>query len=182
MTLRCLAALLAVSIATPAFAMDFNCPPPGTTLEFDSGTKVVSKGKDGNDCLMEQVGGKPFRMRSLMFANPGPDGSDTTALINSLRPERLFPLAVGKRIEARHTSDKGSWNYVFSVQRTQMLEGVAGGAHETFLIEMTETAASGPYRAVARWWISPRFNYLLRYDFSDSDNRSNRALVTKVTN
>ncbi|HYC66447.1 MAG TPA: hypothetical protein VEC14_17080, partial [Reyranellaceae bacterium] len=101
---------MAFSITSPALAMDFNCPPPGTTIEFDSGAKVVAKGKNGNDCLMEEAGGKPFRMRGLMLANPSADGVDTTAFVNDIRPERLFPLEVGKRIEARHASSKGSWS------------------------------------------------------------------------
>ena len=182
MKLRCLAALLAVSITTPALAMDFNCPPPGTTLEFDSGVRVVAKGKDGGDCLMEEIGGKAFRIRGLMLANPSADGVDTTAFVNAVRPERLFPLEVGKRVEARYASSGGSWAYVLTVARRDMLQGAAGGAHETLLVEMTEQATSGPYRSIQRWWISPRFNYFLRYDFSDSNNRSNRALVTKVSN
>ena len=182
MTLRCLAALLAVPIATPALAMDFNCPPPGTTLEFDSGVKVVTKGKGGSDCQMEEVGGKPFRIRGLMLANPSADGADTTAFVNDIRPERLFPLEVGKRVEARHATSKGSWTYVLTVARRDMLQGAVDGPQDTFVVEMTEQATSGPYRSVQRWWISPRFNYFLRYDFSDSNNRSNRALVVKVSN
>ena len=184
MLLRSLIALLAVVVAGSAFAqtMEFNCPPTGTTLEFDSGVKVVAKGKDGGDCLMEEVGGKPFGIRALMLANPAADGTDTTAFVNAIRPERLFPLAVGKRIEARYANNSGSWNYVLTVARFELLQGAAGGAHDAFVIEMTEQAISGPYRSVQRWWISPKFNYFLRYDFSDSNSRSNRALVTKISN
>jgi hypothetical protein len=177
----CLLALVGAAFALPAAAMDLACPTVGTTIEFDSGTRVVAKGKDAGDCLMEEMGGKPFRIRALMLANPAADGADTSAFVNDIRPERLFPLTVGKRLEARHSSSKGSWTYVLSVPRTQMLEGAAGGVFETFVIEMTEQATSGPYRSVQRWWISPKHNYFLRYDFSDSNNRSNRALVTKVT-
>lgn len=182
MLLRLLVAVITVAFTISAHAMDFNCPAPGTTIEFDSGVKVIARGKEGGDCLMDNVGGKPFRMRGLMLANPGPDGTDTTAFVNAIRPERLFPLAVGKRIEARHDSSNGSWIYVVSVARSDLLQGAAGGAHETFVVEMTEQATNGPYRSIQRWWISPRFNYLLRYDFSDSNGRSNRALVTKVSN
>jgi len=183
MLLRLLvAATIAVAIAPSAQAMDFNCPAPGTTIEFDSGVKVIARGMEDSDCLMDEVGGKPFRIRGLMLANPAADGSDTTAFVNAIRPERLFPLAAGKRIEARHSTSNGSWTYVMTVARTDMLQGAAGGPHETFVVEMTEQATSGPYRSIQRWWISPKHNYFLRYDFSDSNNRSNRALVTKVSN
>jgi hypothetical protein len=75
-------------------------PDPGTTFTYDSGTKVVAKGRDGMDCTMEIVGGKPYKLRALLFDNPSPDGRDTTAFINALKPERLWPLDVGKKIEA----------------------------------------------------------------------------------
>ncbi len=181
---RFLTALTVLAFASPAMAqsMEFACPPPGTTITFDSGTKVVARGKDGSDCLMETVGAAPFRMRGLLMANPGPDGSDTTALLASLRPERLFPLTVGKRIEARHASAKGSWDYVLTVVRIQPFQFPGGALHDTYAVEMTEAATNGPYRSISRWWISPKANYLLRYDFSDSDNRSNRALVTEISN
>jgi hypothetical protein len=171
----------AFALATPAMAMDFDCPAPGTTIEFDSGVKIVAKSKDGNDCLMERDG-KPFRIRALMLDNPGADGTDTTALIASLRPERLFPLAVGKKIEARHSSSQGSWNYVLTVTSAPQMQGPGGALYDTFLVEMTEAATSGPYRSISRYWIAPKARYLLRYDFSDSDNRFNRALVTKISN
>lgn len=172
----------ALTLPVAAQAMDFACPPPGTTIVFDSGVKAVARGKDGNDCVMEAVGAAPFRMRALMMANPGPDGSDTTALLASLRLERLFPLAVGKRIEARHSSSAGTWDYVLTVARLQPLAIPGGALHDTYVVEMTEQATNGPYRSISRWWISPKANYLLRYDFSDSTGRSNRALVTEISN
>ena len=76
-----------------AQTMDFACPDPGTTFTFDSGTKVVARGRDGMDCTMEIVGGKPYKLRALLFDNPAPDGSDTSAFIAALKPERLWPLA-----------------------------------------------------------------------------------------
>ncbi len=181
---RFLTALAILAFASPAMAqsMDFACPAPDTTITFDSGIKAVARGKEGGDCLMETVGAKPFRMRGLLMANPGPDGSDTTALLADLRLERLFPLTVGKRIEAKHSNAKGSWDYILTVARTQPLQIPGGALHDTFVVEMTEQATSGPYRSISRWWISPKANYLLRYDFSDSNNRSNRALVTEISN
>ena len=176
------ATVIAAAFVPTADAMDFNCPAPGTTIEFDSGVKVIARNKDGSDCLMDEVGGKPFRIRALMLANPAADGTDTTAFVNAIRPERLFPLTPGKRIEARHSNSNGSWTYVVTVARADLLQGAAGGAHETLLVEMTEQATNGPYRSIQRWWISPRHNYFLRYDFSDSNNRSNRALVIKISN
>ena len=180
-------ALAAVFLAGAAHSqtMDFACPAPGTTFTFDSGTKVVAKGRDKDDCLMDVAGGAPFRMRSLLFTNPAPDGSDSTAFIAALKPERLWPLEVGKRIEATYSGPtgsgaKGSWSYVLSVVRRQTLTGPDGKPFDTFVVEMNETGQNA-YRSVSRWWISPEAKYLIRFDSSDSNNVSSRALVTSIT-
>jgi hypothetical protein len=177
----------AVLFAGPATAqtMDFACPLPGTVFVFDSGTQVVAKGTDKDDCLMDVAGGAPFRMRSLLFTNPAPDGSDSTAFIAALKPERLWPLEVGKRIEATYSGTtgsgaKGTWTYVLTVARRQTLTGPDGKPFDTFVVEMNE-AGQNSYRSVSRWWISPEVKYLIRFDSSDSNNVSSRALVTAIT-
>src|SRR5262249_42234385 len=104
MKLRFAAAALLAALPHSTMAadqtMEFSCPEPGTTFTYDSGTQVVARGRDGMDCVMEIVSGKPYRLRALLFDNPAPDGSDTSAFVDALRPERLWPLAVGKKIEA----------------------------------------------------------------------------------
>lgn len=159
--------------------MDFACPDPGTTFTYDSGTKVVAKGRDGMDCTMEIVGGKPYKLRALLFDNPSPDGSDTTAYINALKPERLWPLAAGKKIEADFTSGGKTWHYILSVVRAEKRTGPGDAMIDTFLIEMQEQGPAGQ-RSVSRWWISPADKFAIRYDYSDG-SRANRAVVTSVT-
>ena len=99
MRLPAVSALLAAACLLPAAAsaqtMEFACPEPGTTFTYDSGVKVIARGRDGMDCTMDRVGGKPFRLRALLFDNPSPDGADMSAYINALKPERLWPLEVG---------------------------------------------------------------------------------------
>ncbi|MGZ5906402.1 MAG: hypothetical protein ACXWKQ_13730 [Reyranella sp.] len=117
----CLVAILLTTLLASAMAsaqtMDFACPDPGTTFTYDSGTKVVARGRDGIDCTMEIVGGKPYKLRALLFDNPAPDGSNTSAFIAALRPERLWPLQVGKRIEADFSAGGRSWHYILTVAR-----------------------------------------------------------------
>ena len=178
-----LAAVLTAALILPAAAtaqtMDFDCPAPGTTFTYDSGTKVVARGKDGMDCIMEIAGGKPYKLRSLLFDNPAPDGADTSAYINALRPERLWPLAVGKKIEADFSSGGKNWHYILSVVRTEKRSGPGDAMIDTFLIEMQEQGPTGQ-RSISRWWISPADKFAIRYDYSDG-NRANRAVVTAVS-
>jgi hypothetical protein len=178
----CCAFLLVLCLAGGASAqtMEFDCPDPGTTIGFDSGTKVVARGREGMDCNMEVVDGTPFKMRALLIANPSADGSDTTAFIAALRPERLWPLEVGKRIEARYSTANGSWNYILTMVRTEKRSGPRDALVDTFVVEMQEQGDGG-FRSLSRWWISPADKYMIRFDASNSAGTSNRAVVTEIT-
>ncbi len=179
-----LAAAVTVALLSSATAhaqtMDFACPDPGTTFTYDSGTKVVAKGRDGMDCTMEIVGGKPYRLRALLFDNPAPDGSDVTSFIDALKPQRLWPLAVGKKIDAHYSAGGRSWDYILTVARYEKRNGPGDVPIDTFLIEMQEQGDKGD-RAISRWWISPADKFAIRYDFSDGTGKANRAVVTSVS-
>ena len=183
MKLRLAAALLAAllpSAMAAAQTMEFACPDPGTTFTYDSGTQVVARGRDGMDCTMEIVGGKPYKLRALLFDNPSPDGIDMSAFIAALKPERLWPLAVGKKIEADYSAGGQSWHYILTVARTEKRSGPGDALIDTFVVEMNEQGSKG-HRSIARWWISPADRFAIRYDYSDGDGKANRAIVTKVT-
>jgi hypothetical protein len=180
----CLAAILLTTLLPSAMAsaqtMDFACPDPGTTFTYDSGTKVVARGRDGMDCNMEIVGGKPYKLRALLFDNPAPDGSNTSAFIAALRPERLWPLQIGKKIEADFSAGGRSWHYILTVAQYEKRSGPGDALIDTFVIEMNEQGNKGE-RAISRWWISPTYKYAIRFDFSDGAGKANRALVTSVS-
>jgi hypothetical protein len=176
-----LALTIALAASAPAAAqtMEFGCPDPGTTFTFDSGTSVVARGRDGMDCTMEIVGGGPFKVRALLIANPSPDGADTSAYIAALRPERLWPLAVGKTAEASFSAGGRTWRYVLSVARYEKRTGPGDAMIDTFVIEMNEQGDQGQ-RSISRWWVSPADKYVIRFDYSDSTGKANRAVVTTV--
>jgi hypothetical protein len=179
-----IAAVVTAALLFPAAAsaqtMDFACPAPGTTFTYDNGTRVVAKGRDGTDCLMEIVGGKPYKLRALLFDNPAPDGRNMTAFIDALRPERLWPLEVGKKIEARYSAGGHTWQYTLTVARHENRRGPGDAMIDTFLVEMLEHGDRNE-RSVSRWWISPADRFAIRFDFSDSGGKANRAVVTSVS-
>ena len=128
------ALLLAVLPASlKAQTMDFDCPAPGTSITFDSGTQIVAKSRDGMDCVMDTVGGKPFKIRGLLFANPSASGGDMSDFINALKPERLWPLEVGRKIEARYSAGGRTWTYTLSVPKQEKRTGPGGALVDTFL-------------------------------------------------
>jgi hypothetical protein len=175
-------ALVVAAFAGPAAAqtMEFDCPSPGTVFTYDSGTKVVARGRDGMDCTMEVQGGKPSKVRALLIDNPSADGSDTSAFIAALRPERLWPLQIGKKIEADYSAGGRKWHYVLTVARYEKRTGPGNALIDTFVIEMNEQGDKGE-RAISRWWISPADKFAIRFDYSDGAGRANRAVVTSVT-
>lgn len=183
MTLRAVSALLVACIlpgTVSAQIMEFDCPDPGTVFTYDSGVKVVVRGRDGMDCLMETIGGAPYKLRALLVDNPSPEGNDTTAYIAALRPERLWPLQIGKKVEALYSAGGGTWTYVLTVVRYEKRTGPGDKLIDTFLIEMNEHGEKGQ-RSISRWWISPADKFAIRYDFSDGAGKANRAVVITVT-
>jgi len=183
---RMLLRTLSFALALTAFAdmasaqtMEFACPTPGTTFVFDSGANVVARGQDGMDCKMETVGDKPFKVRGLLFDNPAADGSDKMAFIAALKPERLWPLAIGKKIEATYSVGGRSWKYILTVVRHERRMGPNDALFDAFVVEMNEQGDKGE-RSVSRWWISPVEKYALRFDWSNGAGGANRAVVTTV--
>ncbi len=182
MRASCLAvALTLVAITSPAIGqtMEFACPSPGTIFTYDSGISVVARGQNGMDCNMENVGGKPFKVRALLISDPSSDGTNTSALIAALRPERLWPLKVGNRIEASYSAGGRSWNYILSVTSYEKRMGPGDALVDTFVVEMNEQGPDGQ-RSITRWWVSPVEKFVIRYDWSDSNGKANRAIVTNI--
>jgi hypothetical protein len=173
------AALALMAGAASAQTMEFGCPKPGTTFVFDSGTSMTARGMAGMDCTMQKIGGPAVKVRALLLDNPGPDGKNTSAFIAAIKPERLWPLAVGKKIEASYSAGGQTWTYVLSVARFEKRPGPDDALFDAFVIEMNEQGDKG-YRSISRWWVSPVENYALRYDFSNSSGNANRAVVTSI--
>jgi hypothetical protein len=171
--------LLLLAGAASAQTMEFGCPKPGTTFAFDSGANLVARGQEGMDCVMQNVGGPTFRVRALLFDNPGPDGRDTSAFIAAIKPERLWPLQVGKKIEASYSAGGRSWTYVLTVVRFEKRPGPGGALFDAFDIEMNEQGDKGQ-RSVSRWGVSTAEKYMLWFDYSDGSGKANRARVDSI--
>ena len=183
-TMRALSLTVAVTLVVlsgPALGqtMEFGCPSPGTTISFDSGTRIVSRGQEGMDCKMESADGKSFKVRGLLISSLSPDGADNSAFIAALKPERLWPLKVGNKIEASYSVGGKTWTYILSVARQEKKAGPGGALFDTFLVEMNEQGDGG-FRSLSRWWISLTEKYFIQFDASNSTGTSNRAVVTEI--
>jgi hypothetical protein len=174
-------ALAVLALSSPALAqsMPFACPAAGTTISFDSGVVVVARGQEQMDCRMDTVGGAPFKIRALLFANPSADGADISGFIDALKPERLWPLEVGKKIEASYSSGGNTWRYILNVAGYEKRKGPRDALIDSFVVEMNEQGPDG-FRSVSRWWIAPSEKYMIRFDASNSSGKANRAVVTEI--
>jgi hypothetical protein len=173
------ASLIGLAPVASAQTMEFACPKPGTTFTFDSGTTVTSRSQEGMACVMQNVGGSTFKVHALLFDNPGPDGKDTSAFIAAIKPERLWPLQLGKKIEATYSVGGRTWNYILSVARFEKRAGPGGALFDTFVIEMNEQGDKGQ-RSLSRWSVSTAEKYVLWFDYSDGAGKANRARVDSI--
>jgi hypothetical protein len=57
--------------------------------------------------------------------------------------------------------------------------GPGDALFDAFVVEMIEQGEKDQ-RSVSRWWVSPVEKYVLRFDWSDSGGKANRAVVTSV--
>ena len=171
--------LAATAVPASAQTMEFGCPKPGTTFTYDSKVSMTARSQEGMDCVMQIAGGPTFKVRALLFDNPGPDGRDTSAFIAAIKPERLWPLQVGKRIEASYSAGGRSWTYTLSVASFEKRAGPGGAMFDAFIIEMNEVGDKGQ-RSVSRWGVSPAENYALWFDYTDGSGKANRARVDSI--
>ncbi len=127
---------------------------------------------------MEIVGGKPYKLRALLFDNPAPDGATCRPSSPPSNPSGCGRSKSARR--SRRATERGpKWHYILTVVRYEKRTGPGDAMIDTFVIEMT-SRAQGRAR-VSRWWISPADKFAIRYDFSDGAGKANRALVTSVT-
>jgi hypothetical protein len=118
-------------------------------------------------------------VRALLIANPARTAATPRPSSRRLKPERLWPLEVGKKIEASYSVGGRTWTYILTVARYEKRMGPGDALFDAFVIEMNERGDKDQ-RSVSRWWVSPIEKYVLRFDWSDSNGAANRAVVTSV--
>lgn len=171
--------LAALSTAASAQTMEFGCPKPGTSFVFDNGTVMTARDQQGMDCVMQRDGGATIKVRALLFDNPGPGDKDSSAFIAAVKPERLWPLQLGKKIEASYSAGGRTWSYVLNVVRFEKHRGPDDTPFDAFVIEMNEQGDHGA-RSISRWYVSPVEKYALQFDWSDGTGKASRAFVQNI--
>ena len=178
----CLVPLLLTALLPSAMAsaqtMDFACPDPGTTFTFDSGTKVVARAREGMACNMDIVGGTPFKMRALLFANPAPDGADTSAFIAALRPNGCGHCRSARRSRRPTAAGGQNWDYILTVARYEKRTGPRRRPDRHVPDRDERSRRQGRALDLALVDLTGRANTAIRFDYSDGGGRANRAVVT----
>jgi hypothetical protein len=180
-SLVCGVALFMTVLSVHGQSMDFDCPRTGTILKFSSGTTTTAVGREGLYCKMQSSRSGAVDVYALMYLFTDALRKDpaSTKYISPIEVERLWPLTVGKKHSGRATLSNGTYHLDYVVTSYEKLE-TAMGLEDVFVVESQENGVDNNYSAKARWWISPKYRYLLKYEFRDNRGRSLEQLVTEV--
>jgi hypothetical protein len=180
-SLVCGAALFTTVFSVHGQSMDLDCPRTGTILKFSSGTTTTAVGREGVYCKMQSSRSGAVDVYALMYLFTDARRKDPAwaKYISPIEVERLWPLTVGKKHSGRASLANGTFQLDYVVASYEKLE-TAMGPEDVFVVELQENGVYHNYSAKARWWISPKYRYLLKYEFRDNLGRSFDQLVTEV--
>jgi hypothetical protein len=141
-------------------SVPFACPPPGTEIEFLSGSKRVFGVGDGIYCPYESAG-----QRKL--ATPFGVYSDDAARALT----RLWPLKLGSQVSFTTKSGQALYRERYRVTRRAQVT-VRAGTFEAFIIDWTSNANGGGsaanysettiYSETASFWYAPEIGYIVK--------------------
>jgi hypothetical protein len=178
-------ALALISGAAAAQTASFKCPKPGATFQYSDGASSTWIAQEGNSCRFANRAPNGTESSVVWFAptmTARPEHSQSYA--RQLKPETLWPLAVGKKIVGRYdgagsqVGSQGSWHNNISVDGYEKVTTKAG-TFDTFVITKQEEALSHKYRSTLKLWYAPELGVTVKFTFTDN-NGSNRSaeLVT----
>jgi hypothetical protein len=179
------AALMLLGGTAAAQTASFKCAKPGTTLQYSDGGSTTWIAQEGNSCKLASRSPNGTENTIIWFAptmTARPEHSQSYA--KQLKPETLWPLAVGKEIVGRYDGagsqigGQGSWHNVITVDGYEKVTTKAG-TFDTFVITKQEEALSHKYRSTIKLWYAPEPGITIKFTFTDN-NAANRAgeLVT----
>jgi hypothetical protein len=163
-------------------SMELECPKPGTVLKFKSGSTVRAVGQGGGFCQVHSSVNGALDVYALMYSYTDARKKEPAwaKYIDPIQVERLYPLTVGKKHSGRATLPGGTYQLDYVVTSFEKLD-TPMGSEDVFVVELLETGVDNSYSAKAKWWISPRYRYLLKFEFRDSRGGSADLVVTEAS-
>jgi len=153
---------------------NFKCPPPGTIVEFSDGQRTTWVGPEGQFCRLQQKGRDGQESVRNWYAPAAVlTASISQTWADQIKPWTLWPLAVGKKIDARYdgpavaASYSGSWIQKLVVEKYERTTTRAG-TFDTFVVLFEQDGISHRFKGAFRQWYAPEAGVTVKFDYSDS--------------
>lgn len=157
---------------------EFKCPAPGTVVEFSNGEKTLWVSQDGNTCRIRSPLLPPREKEVVdkIWYAPAAASlvSASSAWAQQVKPSNLWPLAVGKKIQARYDgmtlipNYEGSWIMTLTVEKAEKISTKAG-TFDTFVVAyQVEGLTRNLIKSTLRQWYAPEPGVVVKMDYSDN--------------
>lgn len=175
--------LFLVGISTSAFGQtaNFKCPPAGTTVEYSETSVTKWLGAEANFCRVESKNRRGEVTTSDWYAPTATRGSNQSgAWVDQMKPSRLWPLTVGKKISARYTgantlgSGTGVWDFTISVDGYEKVTTPAG-TFDAFVVTNKQESLSGNFKSTWRNWYAPEAGVTVKFEYSNNQGSSSKG-------
>lgn len=155
-----------------AQSAEFKCPAPGTVVEFSNGQKTLWASQDGNTCRIRSPMMPPHQQEVVDKIWYAPAAADASA--QKMKASNLWPLAVGKKIQARIDgmtlipNYEGSWIMTLTVEKAEKITTKAG-TFDTFVVVLqVEGLTRNLIKSTLRQWYAPEPGVVVKMDYSDN--------------
>lgn len=187
---RILAMACVVALVVPASGYaqtaGFKCPADGTVVQYSDGGVSTWLSAGADHCRIENKAANGSVFNGLWYAPGGSRANNaSTAWIDQLQPAKLWPLAVGKRIEAKYSGaspgdgSQGVWAYTAAVDGYAKLTTKAG-TFDVFTLTWQEQALTHSYKRTTRYWYAPNPGVVVRMESSDNRGGSRNAEAVAI--
>jgi hypothetical protein len=173
-----------------AQSAEFKCPAPGTVVEFSNGQKTLWLSQDGNTCRIRSPRLPPHEQEvvdKIWYAPAAADPVSTNnAWAQQMKASNLWPLAVGKKIQARNDgaahngSYSGSWIMTLTVEKAEKISTKAG-TFDTFVVVLqVEGLLKNLIKSTFRQWYAPGPGVTVKMDYSDNREQKQSSEATVI--
>src|SRR5258708_31086053 len=121
-------AVAATSTNATAQSAEFKCAAPGTVVEYSDGQRTTWVTQQGNTCRLRSKSPNGEETDSIWYAPTATARiGASSAWADQVKPSTLWPLAVGKKLQARYDgagSDagySGSWILTITVEKADRI-------------------------------------------------------------
>jgi hypothetical protein len=181
------ASVLANAVDAVAQSAEFKCPPPGTVVEFSDGRKTIWVSQDGNTCRIRSNWQTGEELDLIWYAPAAANlVSASNAWAQQVKPSNWWPLAVGKKTQARYDgpssngSYSGSWITTLTVEEAEKITTEAGTFDTFVVVYQVEAFQKKKFRSTLRQWYAPEPGVTVKIDYSDNRGQKRSLEATVI--